>query len=183
MLKIQEVSSEEQFNKMRSQEKPALDYLYLCKYNKSIMVSDNGTLLEFSNNDSNILYEDKTEFNSKNNNKQIGNLIDNISKYNKIIIFYKTFENLLCSKEIEISNSNNVNISLDAYYNNNYYISNLNINNTSFELDFSKTIENRTDNLLVVSENKVYEFPETKNYIIKDGILISIVSELSASFE
>ena len=48
MLKIIEVSSEQQFNQIRNVENDKIDYLYLLKYCNQIKMSDNGQLKNFS---------------------------------------------------------------------------------------------------------------------------------------
>ena len=48
MLKIVEIKSEEQFNKLRNIEKGNDDYLYLLKYCNQIIMSDKGELKNFS---------------------------------------------------------------------------------------------------------------------------------------
>lgn len=74
MLKIVEINSEEHFNSCRSRELTSNDYLYICKYDNSIKLSDNGELKHFDvniselegnalkrNEDGTLYVEDKTE--------------------------------------------------------------------------------------------------------------------------
>lgn len=93
MLKIVEINSEEHFNSCRSKEITTNDYLYICKYNNSIKLSDNGELKEFNGvnlsnlegnaikqqEDGTLYVEDKTEIIQK--LETITNSISRSQKY------------------------------------------------------------------------------------------------------
>ena len=55
MLKIIEVKSEEHFETIRQKEEVHNDYLYICKYDNLIKISDNGELRTFGSKVENVL--------------------------------------------------------------------------------------------------------------------------------
>lgn len=96
MLKIVEVKSEEHFQQLRQQEDTSHDYLYICKHNKTLILSDNGNCIAMNDIVVNPKYNTGTKIASIETNGNSYDLYIPVYDGNSIASCYT--KNEICNK-------------------------------------------------------------------------------------